>query len=100
MRLHSLLALAAAGALLMPLAANAGKCPEGKKSSYMTQCVDTAESKGLDFKTANKHCECGAKALETNFTDAEIQALDTKNGVDAQLMQRAQAAVQKACAPK
>ncbi|MDR0281671.1 MAG: hypothetical protein LBJ37_27745 [Paucimonas sp.] len=100
MRLHSLLALAAAGALLMPLAAHAGKFPAGKDGTYMDQCIQTATGKGLDVNTANKHCKCGKEAIEKNFSDKEIAALDSTTGVDANLMQRAQTAVQNACAPK
>ncbi|MEE1920662.1 hypothetical protein V0R50_15350 [Pseudomonas sp. 148P] len=100
MRLHSLLALAAAGALLMPLAANAGKFPPGKEGTYMDQCIQAANGQGVDAKTANGHCKCGKEAIEKNFTDKEIAALDSTTGVDAALMQRAQTAVKTACPPK
>ncbi|MHA6196246.1 hypothetical protein ACX3YG_17950 [Pseudomonas wadenswilerensis] len=100
MRLHSLLALAAAGALLMPLSANAGKFPAGKEGTYMDQCIQAATSQGLDAKTANGHCKCGKEAIEKNFTDKEIADLDSTEGVDANLKERAQAAVKNACSPK
>ena len=35
-----------------------------------------------------------------DITDAEIADLDSKDGVDAKLMQKAQTVVQQACAPK
>lgn len=100
MRVPSLLALAAAGALLLPVAANAGNFPAGKEAHYMTQCQQVASGQGVDAATAKKHCTCGAEAIKKNFTDKEIADLDSTDGVDAKLMQRAQTAVQNACRPK
>ncbi|BBH45502.1 hypothetical protein [Pseudomonas sp. KU43P] len=100
MRVQSLLALAAAGALLLPLGAHAGEFPSGAKANYMSQCTQAATGQGLDAKSADKHCKCGAEAIEKNFTTAEIADLDSKDGVDAKLMQRAQTAVRQACTPK
>ncbi|MBF8780948.1 hypothetical protein [Pseudomonas fulva] len=100
MRLQSLLALSAAGALLLPLAANAEAWPAGKKDGYMAQCVQVASGQGIDASAAKQHCECGANAIEKNFTTKEIEQLDSKDGVDAKLMQRAQNVVKQACAPK
>ncbi|MDZ3990941.1 hypothetical protein [Pseudomonas sp. Teo4] len=100
MRLHSLLALAAAGALLLPVAANAGNFPPGKEAGYMAQCTQVASGQGVDAATAKKHCDCGAQAIKKNFTDKEIEDLDSKDGVDAKLMQKAQTVVQAACKPK
>ena len=100
MRVPSLLALAAAGALLLPMAANAGNFPAGKEAAYTAQCTQVAGSQGVDAATAKKHCDCGAQAIKKNFTDAEIADLDSKDGVDAKLMQKAQTVVQQACAPK
>ncbi|WEL53659.1 hypothetical protein PZ739_17660 [Pseudomonas kermanshahensis] len=97
MRFPSLLALSVAGALLLPVAANAGSFPAGAKQTYMTQCVDAATAKGLDKKSAEQHCTCGSKAIEKNFSDEEIKDLDSKDGVDAKLMQKAQTVVQQAC---
>ena len=99
MRLHSLLMLGAAGALLLPLTANA-EWPAGKKGPYMDQCVQVATSQGVKAKEADAHCKCGADAIEKNFTPKEIEDLDSKDGVDAKLMERAQAKVREACAPK
>ena len=67
-----LLALAAAGALLLPVAANAGNFPAGKEAGYMAQCTQVASGQGVDAATAKKHCDCGAQAIKKNFTDAEI----------------------------
>ncbi|MFR0718022.1 hypothetical protein ACLUS7_23525 [Enterobacterales bacterium BD_CKDN230030183-1A_HGKHYDSX7] len=100
MRVPSLLALAAAGALLLPVAANAGNFPAEKEGHYMTQCQQVASGQGVDAAAAKKHCECGAQAIKKNFTDAEIADLDSTDGVDAKLMQRAQTIVKQACAPK
>ncbi|MBK4995232.1 hypothetical protein IAE39_003406 [Pseudomonas sp. S37] len=100
MRVPSLLALAAAGALLLPMAANAGNFPPGKEAGYMAQCTQVASGQGVDAATAKKHCDCGAQAIKKNFTDAEIADLDSQDGVDAKLMQKAQTVVQQACAPK
>ncbi|AHC81993.1 MULTISPECIES: hypothetical protein [Pseudomonas] len=100
MRVPSLLALAAAGALLLPMAANAGNFPAGKEAAYMAQCTQVAQGQGVDAATAKKHCDCGAQTIKKNFTDAEIADLDSNDGVDAKLMQRAQMAVKQACAPK
>ncbi|MDX2310359.1 hypothetical protein EON09_20120 [Pseudomonas soli] len=100
MRLQSLLAACAASALLLPLAANAGNFPAGKEASYMTQCQDVASAKGVDAAMAKKHCECGAQAIKKNFTDKEIEDLDSKDGVDAKLMQKAQQVVEASCTRK
>ena len=100
MRVQSLLALAAAGALLLPLSASAGDFPAGAKANYMSQCNKAAMGQGLDAKSADTHCKCGAAAIEKNFSDAEIADLDSKDGVDAKLMQKAQTVVRQACAPK
>ena len=100
MRLQSLLALAATGALLLPLAANAGPWPAGKKGQYMDQCVQVASAQGITAKQADTHCKCGADAIEKNFTTEQIEALDHKDGVDAALLKRAQDTVKAACAPK
>ncbi|HDS1819706.1 TPA: hypothetical protein QEM96_004407 [Pseudomonas putida] len=97
MRFPSLLALSVAGALLLPIAANAGSFPAGAKQTYMSQCIDTATAKGLDAKSAQQHCTCGATAIEKNFSDEQIKDLDSKDGVDAALMQKAQKVVQQAC---
>ena len=100
MRFQSLLALTAAGALMLPLAAHAESWPAGKKDAYMAQCTQVASSKGLDAAAAKQHCECGAGAIEKNFTTKEIEQLDSKQGVDAKLMEKAQAVVAKACAAR
>ncbi|CAG8863086.1 hypothetical protein PS627_00021 [Pseudomonas fluorescens] len=99
MRLQSLLALTAASALLLPMAAQAD-WPAGKKGAYMQQCAQVATGQGLDAKAADAHCKCGAAAIEKNFSKDEIEDLDSKDGVDAKLMQRAQTVVTQACAPK
>ena len=100
MRFQSLLALAAAGAMMLPLGANAGPWPAGKKGDYMDQCVQVATGQGISAKQADQHCKCGADAIERNFTTQEIEQLDSKTGVDAKLVSRAQNAVKTACAPK
>ena len=100
MRVPSLLALAAAGALLLPVAATAGNFPAGKEGAYMAQCQQVAGAQGVDAATAQKHCSCGAQAIKKNFTDKEIEDLDSKDGVDAKLMQKAQTVVQQSCKPK
>ncbi|MFV3406474.1 MULTISPECIES: hypothetical protein [Pseudomonas] len=100
MRLPSLLAACATTALLLPLAAHAGNFPPGKEAAYMAQCTQVATGQGVDAATAKKHCDCGAQTIKKNFTDKEIVELDSKDGVDAKLMQRAQATVQAACKPK
>ncbi|WP_079228838.1 hypothetical protein [Pseudomonas putida] len=100
MRVPSLLALVAAGALLLPVAANAGNFPPGKEGHYMTQCQQVASGQGVDAAAAKKHCECGAQAIKKNFTDKEIADLDSTDGVDANLMKKAQMTVQAACKPK
>ncbi|MBV4535562.1 MULTISPECIES: hypothetical protein [Pseudomonas] len=97
MRFQSLLALTAASALLLPMAATAGDFPAGKQAAYMTQCQQVATGQGVDANTAKKHCECGAQAIKKNFTDDEIKDLDSQDGVDAKLMQKAQTVVQQAC---
>lgn len=100
MRVQSLLAACAASVLLLPLAATAGNFPAGKEAAYMSQCQQVATGQGVDAATAKKHCDCGAQAIKKNFTDKEIQDLDSTDGVDAKLMAKAQSVVQAACKPK
>ena len=100
MRLQSLLALAAAGVLALPVAATAGNFPAGKEGTYMDQCIQATSGRGFDAKTANMHCKCGAEVIKKNFTDEEILELDSKDGVDAKLKQRAIIAIQTACPVK
>ena len=52
---------------------------------------------GLDAKAAQQHCTCGATAIEKNFSDDEIKDLNSSDGVDAKLMQKAQTVVKQAC---
>lgn len=96
MRIQSLFAFAAAGALLLPMAANAGPWPAGKKGSYMDQCIQVATGKGVSAKMADEHCKCGANAIEKNFSTQEIEALDSKT-VDEKLAKRAVDVVTQAC---
>ncbi|MDR2306851.1 MAG: hypothetical protein LBE53_06620 [Paucimonas sp.] len=83
----------------MPLTATAGNFPAGSEATYMTQCEQAAKGQGLDAAKAKQHCACGAQAIKKNFNDKEIADLDSKDGVDAALMHKAQAAVQAACKP-
>lgn len=101
MRLQSLFALAAAGALLLPFGANAADSwPKELKGPYMDQCIIAAKGMGLSTAQADKHCKCGADAIGANFTTEEIRALDSKNGVDAALKAKAEKAVMDSCASK
>ncbi|MDU9389453.1 hypothetical protein ACIP1T_12280 [Pseudomonas japonica] len=103
MRLHSLLILTAAASLLLPVAANAGPWPAGKKGKYMDECVQAAQQQypNIDIKQLDAHCKCGADAIEKNFTTKQIEDLESSaDGVEAGLPERAQQAVQAACAPK
>lgn len=52
MRVPSLLTTAAAAALLLPMAANAGNFPAGKEAAYMTQCTQVAQGRGVDAAAA------------------------------------------------
>ncbi|MCW2270860.1 hypothetical protein D3C77_06910 [compost metagenome] len=96
MRLQSLLALAAASALLLPLGAHAGKLPAG----YQANCVAQAQQQGVAKTAAEQHCTCAGKVIEKEFSDAEIKDLDSRDGIDASTMKRAQEKVAAACAPK
>ncbi|WP_296267679.1 hypothetical protein [Pseudomonas sp. UBA6562] len=100
MRLQSLLAFTALGALSLPFAASAGDLPAGKHDAYMSQCEQVATGQGLNAQAAKAHCQCGAQAIQKNFSTAEIEALDSKNGVDPKLAERARTAVTQACAAK
>ena len=97
MRLHSLLALAATGALLLPLGANAGTVPPG----YLTSCVATASAQpGMTKQSAEKHCSCSVNVIEKNFSDAEIKELNSTDGADQKLIDKATQLVTKACKPQ
>jgi len=97
MRLQSLLALAATSALLLPLGAHAGKLPGG----YLEACVANAQqvNKAMSKDQATKHCDCAGKAIEKNFSNDEIADLDSRDGVDARVMKRAETLVKRACPP-
>ncbi|MBH3426162.1 hypothetical protein I5S59_00245 [Pseudomonas alkylphenolica] len=97
MRLQSLLALAAASALLIPLSATAAKLP----ADYQMSCMTQAQKQGLTKDKAEGYCSCAGKVLEKNLTDAQIKDLNTlEDGVDAAVMKSAQEKVAAACAPK
>ncbi len=99
MRVPSLLALAAAGALLLPVAANAGNFPAGKEAAYTAQCTQVAGSQGVDAATA-KTLRLRRTSDQKEFYRRRDCRPDSKDGVDAKLMQKAQTVVQQACAPK
>ncbi|WP_028696459.1 hypothetical protein [Pseudomonas cremoricolorata] len=99
MRLQPLLAIVAATALSLPLAANAGKFPPGTESTYTQTCIESSTSQGLSAQAAKQHCECGAKVLEKEFSDDELESLNGKNP-EPPLVERAQAAVVMACSKK
>ncbi|MFJ2545403.1 hypothetical protein ACIOVF_02920 [Pseudomonas sp. NPDC087612] len=97
MRLQSLLALAAASALLLPLGAHAGKLP----SNYQSTCVAQAQKQGLAKDKAEQHCKCAGDVLQKNLSDKEMKDLDTlEDGVDAAVMERAQKNIAAVCGPK
>ena len=94
MRLHSLLALAATGALLLPLGANAGTVPPG----YLTSCVASASAQpGMTKPAAEKHCSCSVNVIEKKFSDAEIKDHNSTEGVDQALKDKAIKLVTQAC---
>ncbi len=89
MRLQSLLALAATGALLLPMAAQAASAAD-ENSDFMKSCVQQATGQGVDAAKAKSHCSCTANGFEKDFTKAELEDLDTaKDGVDAKVQKRA-----------
>jgi uncharacterized low-complexity protein len=98
MRLPSLLALAATGALLLPISVQAA--PSSENSPFMQNCVQQATSQGLAKTAAESHCKCADETIQKNFTKAQIEDLDSRDGVDAKLMQKAQTLVQQQCAGK
>lgn len=77
-----------------------GLFPEGKEAAYLSQCLQVASVQGVDAETAVKHCKCGATAIKSSFTNAEIEALDSHDRVNAKLLQRVQQVVRAACAAK
>lgn len=97
MRLQSLLALAATSALLLPLGAHAGKLPSG----YLEACVANAQqvNPALSKAQSEQHCGCAGQVIEKNFSDSEIADLDSRDGVDAKVMQRAEKLVKASCPP-
>lgn len=92
--------LTGATALLLPLALHAEPWPEGKKDTYVKQCVQAVVGQGVDAKMANTHCKCSADAIEKTFSTQEIEQLDSQKpgSVDPELAKRAQEALAKACA--
>ncbi|WP_342374530.1 hypothetical protein NVS55_24635 [Myxococcus stipitatus] len=83
--------------LVLPLAAQAGAWPAGKKAEYMGQCMQVAALQGVDAKKADQKCKCGADAIEKSFTTAEIEVLSGKETADPKLMQRAMTVIQTKC---
>ncbi|MFC6301858.1 hypothetical protein GNF76_25385 [Pseudomonas sp. CCM 7893] len=95
MRLKHLLALAAPFALLLPLSVQAA-WPEGGKSSFQQDCQKGAmQNPNVNPAQAKAHCECGANALEKNFSKEELSKLmDRNTPPDNALLAKAQSAIQ------
>ena len=75
MKLPSLPALLACVALVAPLGAQAAM-DSTTRSTFINECVSAAKKQNLDEKAAKTHCECGAKQVDGNFSDAEITQLN------------------------
>ncbi|CAM3227298.1 hypothetical protein BZK31_10730 [Pseudomonas floridensis] len=78
MKLSHLSGLFACAVILAPLGAQAAM-NEATRAEFTQQCIKEAKNQGVDDKTAKAHCECGARQIDKNFTDAEIKALNGKN---------------------
>ena len=51
-------------------------------------------------QSAEKHCSCSVNVIEKNFSDAEIKELNSNDGVDQKLIDKATQLVTKACKPQ
>ncbi|WP_445380853.1 hypothetical protein [Pseudomonas syringae] len=93
-RLTSLLFCSAA---LIPLGAHAAM-DGATRATFTQECVAAAKKQGLNDKTAATHCECGAKQVDSHFTDKEIASLkDTKAAPPAALTAKLQKLVAENC---
>lgn len=97
MRLHSLLALAAACATALPVYAATGTIPD--KGNYMDQCIQEASKNLGSAAKANEHCKCSAGVLESNFSSAQIEQMG-KPGANSELIMQAQQKIAASCAKK
>ncbi|WP_440809706.1 hypothetical protein [Pseudomonas syringae] len=97
MKFSNLTTLLACAAALIPLGAQAAM-DGATRSTFTQECVAAAKQQKLDDKTAKAHCECGAKQVDSHFTDKEIDSLGaTDVAPPAALTAKLQKLVAKNC---
>ncbi|SHM47818.1 hypothetical protein SAMN05216593_101106 [Pseudomonas asturiensis] len=75
MKPSSLSALLACAAILAPWGAQAAM-DKTTRDTFTQECIAAAKQQNLDDKTAKAHCDCGAKQVDSHFTDKEIATLN------------------------
>lgn len=90
------LALLAPIALALPFNAQAAM-DKDTRSTFISECVAAAGQK-IDVKSAQSHCECGARQVDKNFSDAQIAQLNQKGTVaNPELTQKLRKVVEEGC---
>ena len=97
MKLPRLSALLACAAILAPLGAQAAM-DGATRSTFTQECISAAKAQNLDDKTAKAHCDCGAKQVDSHFSDKEIASLsNTGTAPSPELTSKLQKLVTENC---
>ncbi|MBX8484160.1 hypothetical protein [Pseudomonas cichorii] len=95
-RFHLMPALLACAALAGPLTAQAAM-DSTTRSAFTQECVNAAKQHNLDDKTAKAHCDCGAKQVDSHFSDKEIASLSADASQNPALASKLQKLVAENC---
>lgn len=97
MKLSILPALLASAAIMIPLGAQAAM-DSTTRATFTQECVKAVKQQNLDEKVAKAHCDCGAKQVDSHFTDKEIATLsDSGNAPSPALTEKMQKLVADNC---
>jgi len=97
MKLPRLSAVLACAAILAPLGAQAAM-DGATRTTFAQECISAAKAQNLDEKTAKAHCDCGAKQVDSHFTDKEIASLNnTGTAPNPELTAKLQKVVAENC---
>ncbi|RMQ43239.1 hypothetical protein ALQ04_02799 [Pseudomonas cichorii] len=94
--LHLIPALLGCAALAGPLTAQAAM-DTATRSTFTQECISAAKQHNLDDKTAQAHCECGARQVDAHFTDKEITTLNSNPAQNPALTSKLQKLVADNC---
>jgi hypothetical protein len=75
MKPSNLSALLACAAFMAPWGAQAAM-DGATRSTFTQECISAARQQNLNEQTAKAHCDCGAKQMDSHFSDKEIAELN------------------------